>query len=41
MQDFYILQRSQKILNAEQIQRWLLTVEMLLLWETMNQIVFY
>ena len=29
MQDFYILQRSQDILNAEQIQRWLLTIEML------------
>jgi len=29
MQDFYILQRSQDILNADQIRRWLLTVEML------------
>jgi hypothetical protein len=29
MQDFYILQRSQDILNADQIRRWLLTIEML------------
>jgi hypothetical protein len=29
MQDFYILQRSQDILNADQIRRWLLTVEMI------------
>ena len=29
MQDFYILQRSQDILNADQIQRWLLTVEII------------
>ena len=29
MQDFYILQRSTKILDAEQIRRWMLTVEML------------
>ena len=29
MQDFYILQCSTKILDAEQIRRWMLTVEML------------
>ena len=29
MQDFYILQRTDKPLNAEVIQRWYLTVDML------------
>ena len=29
MQDFYIQQRTNKALDADQIQRWYLTVEML------------
>ena len=29
MQDFYILQRTQKVLNAGEIRRWYLTVDML------------
>ena len=29
MQDFYIQQRTSNVLNADQIQRWFLTVEML------------
>ena len=29
MQDFYILQRSEQVLTAEQIQKWYYTVEML------------
>ena len=29
MQDFYILQRTAKVLNADEIRRWYLTVDML------------
>ena len=29
MQDFYILQRTAKILDADEIRRWYLTVDML------------
>ena len=29
MQDFYILQRTAKILNSDEIRRWYLTVDML------------
>ena len=29
MQDFYILQRTAKVLNAKEIRRWYITVDML------------